>query len=92
LPGALSNYFENGHNYSVPLGYYASVIWYNAKMFRERGWQIVVNDSDHALTIIDGGVGGVAQVHEKRFVRFIERVAIDRDDDGLGRLAGGEGD
>jgi len=58
---------------------------------RKRGRQIVVNDGDYTLSITDGGVGGVAQVHEKRFVRFIERVAIDRDDDALARLTGGEG-
>ena len=39
LPGALENYAENGKHYGIPLSQYAFVIWYNKKMFRERGWQ-----------------------------------------------------
>jgi raffinose/stachyose/melibiose transport system permease protein len=38
LPGALDSYSEDGKIYGIPLPYYASVIWYNKKMFRERGW------------------------------------------------------
>ena len=39
LPGSLDAYTENGKTYGAPLGYYAQVIWYNKKMFREHGWQ-----------------------------------------------------
>ena len=38
LPGALDTFMEDGKRYGIPLGYYASVIWYNKKMFREHGW------------------------------------------------------
>jgi len=39
LPGALENYSEDDKHYGIPLSQYAFVIWYNKKMFRERGWQ-----------------------------------------------------
>ncbi|MEO6435831.1 MAG: extracellular solute-binding protein [Tepidisphaeraceae bacterium] len=38
LPGALDRLSENGHIYGIPFGYYAQVIWYNKKLFREHGW------------------------------------------------------
>jgi raffinose/stachyose/melibiose transport system permease protein len=38
LPGSLEPYSENGKIYGLPLPYYASVIWYNKKMFREHDW------------------------------------------------------
>ncbi len=38
LPGALDTYTENGKHYGIPLGYYATVFWYNKKMFAEHGW------------------------------------------------------
>ncbi len=42
LPGSLDVYVDNGKIYSVSLGYYASVIWYNKKMFRDHGWKTPV--------------------------------------------------
>jgi raffinose/stachyose/melibiose transport system permease protein len=39
LPGALDTMSEDGKHYGIPLGYYASVIWYNKKIFREHGWK-----------------------------------------------------
>jgi raffinose/stachyose/melibiose transport system permease protein len=38
LPGALDTYSEGGKHYGIPFGYYAYVIWYDKKMFRDRGW------------------------------------------------------
>ena len=40
LPGSLDTFTEDGKHYGIPLGYYASVIWYNKKLFRENGWTV----------------------------------------------------
>ncbi|HYO11530.1 MAG TPA: extracellular solute-binding protein [Tepidisphaeraceae bacterium] len=39
LPGSLDTYAEDGRHYGIPLAYYATVVWYNKRMFREHGWQ-----------------------------------------------------
>src|SRR6185436_4349806 len=51
---------------------------------------VVIGDGDHTLSIVDGGVGGVAQVHEERFIGLVERVAVDNDSDRSGGLSGGD--
>jgi ABC-type sugar transport system permease subunit/ABC-type glycerol-3-phosphate transport system substrate-binding protein len=46
LPGSLDAYTQNCHSYCIPLAYYANVIWYNKKMFREHGWTTPVTWDD----------------------------------------------
>jgi raffinose/stachyose/melibiose transport system permease protein len=46
LPGSLDVYADQGKFYCVSLGYYASVIWYNKKMFRAHGWKTPVTWDD----------------------------------------------
>jgi raffinose/stachyose/melibiose transport system permease protein len=46
LPGTLDPYTEDDHIYGIPLAHYASVIWYNKKMFREHGWKAPVTWDD----------------------------------------------
>jgi ABC-type sugar transport system permease subunit/ABC-type glycerol-3-phosphate transport system substrate-binding protein len=46
LPGSLNVYVDEGKIYSISLGYYASVIWYNKKMFRDHGWKTPVTWDD----------------------------------------------
>ena len=40
IPGALDLYTFEGNVYGVPLQFSAWVVWYDAKLFREHGWQV----------------------------------------------------
>src|SRR2546422_6240230 len=55
------------------------------------GLGVVVDDRAQALVVGDGGVGRVGEVDGEGLVGLELRVAVDQDGDGLGGVAGVEG-
>lgn len=40
LPGTLDTYTSDGHVYAIPSAFGAWTCWYNARLFREHGWEV----------------------------------------------------
>jgi len=39
LPGSLERYAQNGKTYALPVQYVVQAVYYNQRLFRERGWE-----------------------------------------------------
>lgn len=40
IPGTLDSFTSDGHVYAVPSAFAAWACWYNARLFREHGWEV----------------------------------------------------
>ncbi len=52
--------------------------------------RVVVLNRPLALRVGNGRAGNIRKIHEERFIRFNERVAVNRNVEGVARVAGGD--